>query len=145
MSTPRTLVPLLSAAAAITIAVSLSAEPISSATRAPRPLQTSAAVAQASPNSVALFKDSDCRKDLAAFDITAYDSNTYHKLPKDCADEISSLRWNLPPGVVVTFYENGVSADNKGMNYSVFGDGELESLDKAELNDKLSCWAWYKI
>lgn len=127
------------------VAASLWAEPVESAAVALRPLDTQASAAQASPSVVALYKNSRCRKEIGVLDLNEHESNTYHRLPKGCSDEISSLRWNLPPGVVVVFFENGATSTNKGIQYAIFGNGEDLDFDSGNINDELSSWVWYKI
>jgi hypothetical protein len=54
-------------------------------------------------------------------------------------NKFTSLRWNLPRGVVVSLFEN---ADCLGRMICIWGSGEIPSLGAAKLNDRLSCWAW---
>ena len=58
------------------------------------------------------------------------------------ADQMTSLKWDLPPGVVVVFYEN---ADGTGDQFPIWGRGQLESVSKWAFNDKVSRWAWYSV
>lgn len=122
-----------------------SAEPPQFATRAERPLTAMTAATSAPHGSLVLFKNSGCRDDLAVISIEEYESNTFHALPDDAKDHMSSLRWSLPSGVVVVLYENGADKDDKGVQYPIFGAGEVKSLSEAKLNDEASSWAWYRI
>jgi hypothetical protein len=58
------------------------------------------------------------------------------------SDSMTSLKWDLPPGVVVTFYEN---ADATGDTFTIWGRGQLESVAKWAFNDKVSRYAWYNV
>ena len=127
------------------VAVALNAEPPQAATLAPRPLTATPAAVQPPMNSVVLFKNSGCRSDVGVIDIAGHESGSFHELPDDAKDEISSMRWNLTPGVVVVLYQNGASTKKKGIQYAIFGNGVDHSLDHSELNDELSSWAWYRI
>lgn len=58
------------------------------------------------------------------------------------SDSMTSLKWDLPPGVVVVFYEN---ADATGDTFSIWGRGQLSSVSLWAFNDKVSRWAWYNV
>lgn len=60
----------------------------------------------------------------------------------DRADQMTSLKWDLSPGVVVIFYEN---ADGTGTQFPIWGRGQLDSVSKWSFNDKVSRWAWYSV
>ena len=50
----------------------------------------------------------------------------------------SSLRWNLPDGVIVL-----LSADDNGNNnLALFGSGQYADLDPSGFNNRASRWAW---
>lgn len=57
-------------------------------------------------------------------------------------DSMTSLRWNLPPGVVAILYEN---ADGTGQQLAIWGSGEYSSVSPWDFNDKVSSWAWYDL
>jgi hypothetical protein len=57
-------------------------------------------------------------------------------------DDMTSLKWDLPAGVLVVFYENG---DGTGNQFPIWGRGQLESVSKWAFNDKVSRWAWYSV
>lgn len=57
-------------------------------------------------------------------------------------DSMTSLKWDLPPGVVVIFYQN---ADGTGTQFPVWGRGQIDSVSKWAFNDKVSRWAWYSV
>ena len=54
-------------------------------------------------------------------------------------DSLTSMKWNLPAGVVVTLYED---ADGKKDRVSIWGSGQIDSLDVWDFNDKVSRWSW---
>jgi hypothetical protein len=58
------------------------------------------------------------------------------------ADSVSSLRWNLPPGVLVVLYED---AGGYGRQLALWGKGQYETVSEWDFNDKASRWAWYDI
>src|SRR5215212_7574693 len=57
-------------------------------------------------------------------------------------ENVTSLKWDLPSGVVVVFYENG---DGSGNQFPIWGRGQLESVSKWAFNDKVSRWARYPV
>ena len=60
----------------------------------------------------------------------------------DARDSVSSLRWNLPPGVLVVLYED---AGGYGRQLALWGKGQYETVSEWDFNDKASRWAWYDI
>ncbi|HEV8606683.1 MAG TPA: hypothetical protein VGQ99_15010 [Tepidisphaeraceae bacterium] len=58
------------------------------------------------------------------------------------SDDMTSLEWDLPAGIVVVFYEN---ADGTGNQFPIWGRGQLDSVSKWAFNDKVSRWAWYSV
>src|SRR5688500_18773588 len=58
------------------------------------------------------------------------------------SDSMTSLKWDLPPGVVVVFYEN---ADASGDMFTIWGRGQIDSVSLWAFNDKVSRWAWYHV
>jgi len=58
------------------------------------------------------------------------------------ADDMTSLRWDLPTGVVAVFYEN---ADGTGNQFTIWGRGQMNSVSLWSFNDKVSRWAWYDV
>jgi hypothetical protein len=61
-------------------------------------------------------------------------------MPKDLNDSVSSLRWSLPRGALVIFYED---AAPKGEQLVLWGSGQMAELTKWDFNDKASRWAWF--
>jgi len=55
---------------------------------------------------------------------------------------LSSVRWNLPGGVVVVFYE---STKGKGRQFAIWGRGEYSSLKIWDFGDQAKAWAWFPV
>ncbi|MGE5611191.1 MAG: hypothetical protein ACM359_18220 [Bacillota bacterium] len=94
------------------------------------------------PGSIEFYKDADLRGTLTtAGPVTQFPANTLHSAGK-AAGTMSSVRWDLPPGVIVVLYED---AKAKGRRLLLFGSGQYDSVSAWNFNDKLSYWAWYDI
>jgi hypothetical protein len=59
---------------------------------------------------------------------------------RNIKDDMTSLKWNLPAGVVVVFYQH---AGARGERIAIWGRGQKRSLRDWGFNDKVSRWAWY--
>ncbi len=57
----------------------------------------------------------------------------------DMNDCISSLRWNLEPGIELTFYEHG---DGRGREYKINGTGEDGKLKDKNFSNVASSFRW---
>lgn len=87
-------------------------------------------------DSLQLHRDRDVKGDAIAVEmITDKPANTFKEMPKD----MSSLKWNLAEGVVVTFSEK---ADGTGPNLAVWGNGQFDTVALWQMNDKLKFWSW---
>jgi hypothetical protein len=64
------------------------------------------------------------------------------KFLRNIRDDMSSLKWNLPPGVAVVFYQH---APANGRRLTVWGRGQIRSLRSWGFNDNVSRWAWYSV
>ncbi|MHC4099809.1 MAG: zinc ribbon domain-containing protein [Planctomycetota bacterium] len=64
------------------------------------------------------------------------------KFLRNIRDDMSSLKWNLPEGVIVIFYEDAAA---RGERIVVWGQGQIRSLRSWGFNDKVSRWAWYYV
>jgi hypothetical protein len=99
---------------------------------------TSAAIAE---NTIQLFKDTEFRDDLDPINnVMSMTPGGVHDLPDDMEDSVSSLRWNLAPGIVAVLYEDDGA---KGEQLALWGKGEMDRLSQWNFNDKPSSWAWY--
>jgi hypothetical protein len=107
----------------------------------PGPLHAEVGSTALAEASMKLFKDKNfANTSLTIAPVTRPPAAKLNALPKDLGDSLTSLRWKLPPGVVVMFYQN---ADGTKQQVSIFGSGEIRDLDIFDFNDKASRWAWY--
>lgn len=89
-----------------------------------------------------LYRDRDLQGTLTSIGpVTQFPAGVLHKTGA-AADEMTSLRWNLPPGVVVVLYED---AEGRGRQLTLFGRGQYPSVSLWDFNDKVSRWAWYDL
>src|SRR3954471_1896671 len=93
-------------------------------------------------NSIYLFADRDFKGNVTRIENITSQPAGFNERVGARADNMSSLKWDLPPGVVVMFYEN---ADGTGNQFPIWGRGQLESVGKWSFNDKVSRWAWYSV
>lgn len=106
-----------------------------------RPHGTADTTSPVAEDTMELFKDRNFKNDMQKVGpATEMQPGQLQKLPNFLADHLTSLRWNLPPGVVVVFYEDN---DGKGRQAAVWGKGEVSSVSEWKFNDKASRWAWY--
>jgi hypothetical protein len=63
-------------------------------------------------------------------------------MPQNLNDAVSSLRWNLPPGGIVVFYDD---SDLKGKQLVLWGKGQKADLNPWEFSDRASHWAWFNV
>jgi hypothetical protein len=93
----------------------------------------------AADDSIHCFKGRDLKSDMTAIDnLTDRPANAMHQMPSGT----SSLRWKLPPGVVVVFSEK---ADGVGPNLTIWGDGQFDAVALFEMNDKLRYYSWHYV
>lgn len=91
-------------------------------------------------NSIQLFKNRSFKSDMHQVSpLTAQKAGDLIDIPSNIDDSLTSLKWNLPPGVVVTFYED---ASGKKDRVSIWGKGQLSDLGLWDFNDKVSRWSW---
>ncbi len=110
----------------------------------PAPPGSETLTAPMDPVSIHMFADSGfagTKAMLSGVD-TTIPPGYLNELPKGLPDAMSSLRWNLPRGVVVVLYEN---SDARGEQLILWGTGEVADLKKWEFNDKASRWAWFDV
>ena len=74
-------------------------------------------------------------------DVTGYAPGVSRRLPA-LADKLSSIQWDLPPGVVVVLYQH---ADGTGRHIGLWSRGEFSRLSRWDINDKVSSWAWFHV
>jgi len=97
--------------------------------------------AEAMPaNSLQYFIDTNFRNDMEQVSpVTAQKAGEFQRMPKGTGDSLSSLRWNLPEGVVVVLYQD---AGGGKQQTAIWGRGEIADLDTWDFNDKASRWTW---
>jgi len=104
-----------------------------------RPIGTQTSAATVPDNSMVFFRNKDFRDKISdVTDVTAKESWRHHSFDTQ-AKHFSSLRWNLPRGVLVTLF-SGNNCD--GMSLSIWGAGEVANLSDWKLNDELAGWSW---
>jgi len=69
-------------------------------------------------------------------------AGTLNEVGTDLNDDLTSLRWNLEPGIAVVFYNDG---EGKGDQLVIWGKGQYPTLDKCKFDDKAARWAWYDL
>jgi hypothetical protein len=105
-----------------------------------RPLGTQPMAGTLTPGTVEVYEDRDLHGSL----LTLSPDRTVQAVRQPLTnfnDKASSLRWNLPPGIMVVFYDN---ADGSGKEYAIWGSGQT-ALVPFVFNDKASSWAWYDV
>ena len=108
----------------------------------PRPLGASPTVATLPTGVIEMYADRGLRGGLTTVGpIHGHAMGVRHNVT-GLADQLTSLRWNLPPGVVVVFYED---AFGPGEQLVIWGSGQYESVSQFDFNDKASKWAWYDL
>ena len=97
--------------------------------------------AQATPaNSLQLFVDTNFGNDMEQISpVTGVRAGEFQRMPKATGDSLSSMRWNLPEGVIVLLYQD---AGGGKQQTAIWGRGEINELDKWDFNDKASRWTW---
>lgn len=95
------------------------------------------------PDTMQLYRDTEYDDDMVPVtSVTEHAEGELHPLSGRVEDSLSSLRWNLPRGVIVVFYQN---AGGEKQHVAVWGKGEAPHLDVWDINDKVSRWAWFRI
>ncbi len=94
-------------------------------------------------NSLQLWRHTDYRGKIGPVtSVTGYAPGEYHRLPEGLGDDMSSVRWDLPPGVVVILYQH---SKGSGRHIALWSRGEFPRLSRWDLNDKVSSWAWFYV
>lgn len=85
------------------------------------------------------FEERGRRRIISVTDHSATSIHSLHQIDfKDC---LSSLRWNLDEGIVVTLYEDH---DGGGRQYQVWGKGQDPTTHDNDFKDCASSWNWYR-
>lgn len=62
-----------------------------------------------------------------------------HSLSRADKDEVSSVAWRLPPGVIAVLYEH---SGGRGRQVHLWGEGLCSTLEPLKMNDATSGWMW---
>lgn len=90
------------------------------------------------PGKVVLFWDSKFRGKSITLSLADFSPGQGHDIQKGWNDEVSSVRWELAPGVRVTLYQHNPPS---GKTYTMEGSGEDPTFSDDEFdNDSLSSW-----
>jgi hypothetical protein len=106
-----------------------------------RPLDANP-TANLADGTIEIFRDRDLRGNMTTLGPIQNSPMGVRQSMGAAADQFTSLRWNLPPGVVVVFYDN---AGATGRQMVIWGKGQYGSVSEYGFNDKASRWAWYEI
>ena len=94
-------------------------------------------------NSVQLWQHTDYRGRIAPVTgVTNYAPRENHRIPERLGDKLSSVRWDLPPGVVVVLYQH---RNGTGRHVGLWSRGEFPRLSRWDINDMVSSWAWFYV
>jgi len=94
------------------------------------------------PDSIYLFRDADFHGDVTRVEgVTHQPAGALQSLEAR-RDNLSSVRWDLPPGVVVVLYDN---ADGTSEQLPIWGRGQIRSVAAWRFDNRASRWAWYYI
>jgi hypothetical protein len=107
-----------------------------------RPPGASEVMGSLPQNSIYMFRDRDFKGDVTRIENITSQPPGLTESVGSRADQMTSLRWDLPAGVVVIFYE---SPDGTGDQFPIWGRGQIDSVSKWSFNDKVSRWAWYSV
>jgi hypothetical protein len=95
-------------------------------------------------NSVILYEDRNFSSGgrIRRIDVTGTSPVLIHSLHSmDFKDCLSSLRWNLDPGIVVTFFEDHSGG---GRQYQVWGQGQDSDTHNNNFKDCASSFSWHR-
>jgi len=86
--------------------------------------------------SIVFYKDTDFEGKEEVFKVKGLAPHEMHKIGGKLSGSISSLRWNLPSGMIVVLY--GSSSSNPSRQYVIWGEGQDDRLSGHGVNDKLT-------
>lgn len=87
-----------------------------------------------------LFRDPDLQgAGIEVRPVTSEKATRLHELDKPIRNKARSIEWNLPPGVVVVFYDN---TNGTGQQFPIWGKGSRRSLAEADFEKRAAAWAW---
>jgi len=104
-----------------------------------RPVGTLAAAQTVPGDTIQFFRNKNFEGDMTQIsEVTGKPPWGDHDFESK-AKHFSSLRWNLPRGVIVSLFTR---QNNSGKSLAIWGSGEIAELSKWKMNDELSGWAW---
>jgi hypothetical protein len=74
--------------------------------------------------------------------ITGFKPHRPHRLAGYIQDGMTSLRWDLPDGVVVVFYDH---SNARGRQCVIWGSGEVRDLVPWRFTNRVARWAWFYV
>jgi hypothetical protein len=95
-------------------------------------------------NSVKLYEHGNFKEEgrTRLLRVTEISPQLIHSLhTMDFKDCLSSLEWNLEPGIIVEFSEHH---DGGGRKYQIWGSGRDGNTHNNNFKDCASAWAWYR-
>lgn len=105
-----------------------------------RPFGADALATTLADNSLELFRDAKFESGMTPVSqVTSAKAGELQKVPGGMDDDLTSLRWSLPEGVVVILYED---ADGRKARVAIWGKGQMANLGRWDFNDKVSRWSW---
>ncbi len=91
---------------------------------------------------IEMYNDRDFKGTLTTLGpVGSMPQATFHPVAQ-ANDQMTSLRWNLPPGTIVVLYED---VGGMGRQLALWGSGEFASVIPQNFNDIVSTWAWYDV
>jgi hypothetical protein len=93
-------------------------------------------------DSIQMYRDANFEDEKGSLTVTGQPAGQAHELPNGLEDSLSSLRWSLPPGVLVIMYEDDGA---KGEQLALWGTGQIDQLSEFDFDNKASQYAWYYV
>ncbi len=95
------------------------------------------------PDTIRLFRASNWTSDEERVSgVSSKPLGALIALRPDMTESVSSLVWNLPPGVFVVLYEN---RDGSGSQQWLKGSGNYPNLKALSFNDECTCWGRFDV
>lgn len=92
-------------------------------------------------NAIKMFRDESFRGESLILSLADRAPGRFMPIPRHFNDGISSLQWNLPPGVIVLFSER---RDGSGVLFPIWGNYQNPRIKNWSVDNRISAWAWYK-
>jgi hypothetical protein len=97
-----------------------------------------------SENGIQICVDNEFKGEQAMIESVSrsHQAGTLNELPANFDDSVTSLRWNLAPGMLVVLFEEPTG---KGQQLALWGKGQIPDLGEVDFNETASRWAWYDV